>query len=223
MLEQLRKEDEWFDLFLEDIGEPDDCDKNMEKIEEVIGKYKDKLPEQLFTYWRVLGWCSYGKGLIWMVNPDDYQNILDNWLSQTVFSNRKNLSVIARNAFGRLYIWDKSKGEIFKISPELNSITYLKERDENNNFSEDEENLEIQKFFGNQEKEYLDLEDDNDKFLFDKALKKLGRLKEDEAYGFKLHASIGGGFDLKNLHIVKLEIYHDISMQMAPIEWIILD
>jgi hypothetical protein len=51
------KNDEWLELLIEDIGEPQDCQKHNEKV---IEKYRDKLPEKLFTYWRELGSSSYG-------------------------------------------------------------------------------------------------------------------------------------------------------------------
>ena len=214
------KNDEWLELLIKDIGEPQDCKKHNEKV---IEKYRDKLPEQLFTYWRELGWCSYGDGLFWMVNPDEYKDMLNSWLEGTLFANRKNLSVIARNAFGGLYIWEKGKGMVFEIDPGLNIITYNKEKDENNNFTIEEEKLEMQMFWGIKDKEDIDYQDDSDKPLFDRCLKKFGRLKEDEAYGYKLHPSLGGGYGISNMGIVKLDVYQDISLQMAETEWIVLD
>ena len=114
--------DEAFDLFMEDIGEPHSCKPANDKI---INLYKDKLPDQLFTYWRRLGWCGYANGLLWMTNPAVYQPILDNWLRATSFSNRKNLSVIARSAFGELEIWAKGKGSVISINPILGTITFF--------------------------------------------------------------------------------------------------
>ncbi len=68
----------------------------------MIGRFAHKLPEQLFTYWRQLGWSGYGNGLIWMTNPAGYEAILGDWLQGTPFENRDDLSVIARTAFGSI-------------------------------------------------------------------------------------------------------------------------
>ena len=212
--------DEWFDLLLRDIGEPQDCQPCDENI---IEKYKDKLPKQLFKYWRELGWCSYGDGLFWMVNPDEYQEILNSWLSETVFENRDDLSVIARNAFGELYVWCKGKSDIFFINTAVSAITYDKEEDLKASYSSEEENGMMRRFWGGQDKEYLDLEDEKEKPLFDRCLKKFGRLKRDEIYGFKLHPNMSGSLNISNIEIMKLESNHYISMQMAEVEWIPMD
>lgn len=56
--------DEDFDGFMEDFGEPFE---SAPIAQEVIDAYKDKLPEQLFTYWRGVGACGFGDGLFWIL------------------------------------------------------------------------------------------------------------------------------------------------------------
>lgn len=112
--------DEDFDYFLEKFGEPHD---NQPIAVEVIDEYRHQLPEQLFTYWRALGACGFHNGLIWMVNPAEYQDILDSWLEGSPFERRNDLSVISRTAFGVLYVWGKSKGIVLKIDPSTNLIS----------------------------------------------------------------------------------------------------
>ena len=136
--------DEDFDFFIEDIGKPKECVACDEKI---IAAYEHKLPEQLFKYWRELGWCAYGDGLIWMVNPAEYEEVLQNWIEGTVFEDRDDLSVVARTAFGELYIWSKGKGSVLVTNPHLNTLTYFSKKD-TNNFDIDEENEDMQEFWG---------------------------------------------------------------------------
>jgi len=113
--------DKEFDYFLKKFGEEKEC---IACDEEVISAYEHKLPEQLFKYWRELGWCAYGDGLIWMVNPTEYEEILENWVSGTVFEDRDDLSVISRTAFGELEVWAKGKGKILEINAHLNTINF---------------------------------------------------------------------------------------------------
>jgi len=212
--------DEDFDFFLEEIGNPYTSNKIDENI---IQAYKNKLPEQLFLYWKELGACGFGDGIFWMVNPKEYQEVLDNWLIGTIFEHRNDLSVIARTAFGELYVWAKNKGEILIINPLINLITYNATKDKNNNYTKEEENKYMRYFFGAQDKEYFDYNDENDKGMFDKALKKFGVLKEDEMYGFNLSPYLGGDELFSNLAVKKLHVYHDIARQMQEPEVIVIN
>jgi hypothetical protein len=204
--------DEDFDGFLEDFGEPHDCTPI---TDEVIEAYRNKLPEQLFRYWRSLGACGFHNGLIWMVNPADYQDLLDSWLEGSLFENRHGLSVIARSAFGELYVWGKNKGDILDIDP-LNNIISIFIRKEEKSVSNEKEDFLMRCFWGFQDKEDIDLADKDNKPLFDRALKKLGQLKSDEMYGFSHRLALGGKETLDNLEIVKLDVYHDLAQQMEP-------
>ena len=211
--------DEYFDGFMEDFGEPFE---STPITEEVINTYGDKLPERLFTYWRGVGTCGFGDGLFWMTNPAQYQEILDNWLEGTVFEDRKDLSVIARTAFGEIYVWAKNKGKIIEINPSLCTLYYFKENDENN-FSFEVENKKITSFWAFSEVGDMDYEDTNDKLLFEHALKKFGRLHADEMYGFSHSPVMGGKEVLENLDVVKLEIYHDIAKQLGGIQIVTIE
>ena len=206
--------DEDFDGFMEDFGEPFE---SVPIDESVMAAYRDKLPEQLFTYWRGVGACGFGEGLFWMVNPAEYQELLDSWLEGTPFEDRDDLSVIARTAFGILYVWAKGKGKVMKIYPTTNAINYFLENDAND-FSDETENTEMSYFWGFKDVESEDYEDENDTPMFQKALKKFGRLHADEMYGFSLSPALGGKETMDNLDLVKLEIYHDISRQLGGVQ-----
>jgi hypothetical protein len=202
--------DEDFDGFLEDFGEPN----NQEPIpDSVIEAYRHKLPEQLFVYWRALGACGFGDGLLWMTNPDEYQDLLDSWLEGTPFESRTDLSVIARTAFGSLFVWGSRKGEVFAIHPSAALVSHFP-RDDSNSLSSEEEDKKMRYFWGFKSLQGVDDADASDKPLFARALKKLGPLKSDEMYGYKQRLSLGGKESLANLEIVKLHVYHDIAQQM---------
>lgn len=202
--------DEDFDGFLEDFGEPHD---NQLISEEVINTYRNKLPDQLLTYWKALGSCGFHNGLIWMVNPEEYQDLLDSWLEGSPFQDRNDLSVIARTAFGVLYVWGKGKGNVVKIHPTTNLITYIQEND-SKSLTHEEENFELRCFWGLKDLSSADKTDNQKKPLFSRALKKLGKLKSDEIYGFSHRLSLGGKETLENLEIFKLDVYHDLAQQM---------
>ena len=145
------KIDENYEFFLKKFGKPHKC-QIVEK--ELIADYQNKLPSQLFTYWQLLGCCGYANGLIWMTNPSEYQDILDGWLKGTSFAKRKDLSVIARNAFGELYVWCKEKGDIMTIVPTLGVIYFYPEKYERS-LSQDDENKYMRYFWGTKKTKFV--------------------------------------------------------------------
>ncbi|MEX6038422.1 GAD-like domain-containing protein [Providencia hangzhouensis] len=48
---------------------------------------EEKLPELLLTYWHNEGWSSYYNGLFTIVDPDDYEDIVDEWLENLFRGN----------------------------------------------------------------------------------------------------------------------------------------
>src|ERR1700712_5185144 len=69
-----------------------------------IAKYKNRLPGQLLTYWVDHGWCGYADGLFWTVNPQDYEELISNCIPNTELDQTEKYHVIARGAFGVLYV-----------------------------------------------------------------------------------------------------------------------
>ena len=84
--------------------------------EQQLAVYQDKLPATLLKLWQTQGWGSYMDGLYWTVNPADYEDVLVLWVQGTPHAQETNNHVIARTAFGDLYIWNTNKGSHFKIS-----------------------------------------------------------------------------------------------------------
>ena len=44
----------------------------------VINKFKNKIPENLLKIWQNYGLGTFMNGYIKVINPDDYQSIIDN-------------------------------------------------------------------------------------------------------------------------------------------------
>ncbi|WP_394392902.1 GAD-like domain-containing protein [Shewanella woodyi] len=83
--------------------------KSKQPTAEELEFFEDKLPTRLLEYWQEYGFCGWGEGLLWVVNPADYADILTTWLSDTPFENADNYYVIARSAFGELIVWGKEQ------------------------------------------------------------------------------------------------------------------
>lgn len=188
--------DEDFEIFLNDEGFAPAFEYRP-VTEATFNKYQGKLPNKLLEYWRAFGFCGYGEGLFWIVNPGDYEDVVEAWLEDTPLAGSDNYHVIARSAFGELFLWGEKGGRTLDILPNYGML-FPTLPDGDGLFD-----LEIQIFFSGRSKDVLDFEDINDKPLFKRALKKLGRLEPDELYGFEPALALGGLEKLENLVKVK--------------------
>ena len=180
--------------------------KPTQSTAEMLNYFDGKLPARLLEYWQEYGFCGWGEGIFWTVNPDDYKDILAQWLSDTSFEQREIDSVdkyyvIERSAFGRLFIWGETSGQSIKINPSYGMILPSDSTDE---LIEDGPNLSLDLFFATISKDDMEEEDLDEKPLFEPAMAKLGPLDADEMYGFVPALAIGGAPKLENLQKVKV-------------------
>jgi hypothetical protein len=99
--------DKVFSRFLSKFGGPVD---RQEVPASSIERYRGKLPNQLLEYWAEHGWCGYANGIFWIVNPQDYEGVVASWIEGTEFKQRNTYHLIARGAFGDLYLWGEKTG-----------------------------------------------------------------------------------------------------------------
>lgn len=187
-------------LFIECNGE---ATHRIQVPESSFIKWEEILPPILMTYWREEGWAGYGNGRLWTVNPDDYEHIKDVWLEGTPFENFDNFHVIARSAFGNLYLCGEKTGRSVTLTCIHNEIQALKNRLKTKAL--EKQDITIQSLFGPSEPEDFDYHDINRKLLFDRAVKKYGPLASDEMYGFEPALVLGGSPSIKNLRRVKID------------------
>ncbi|QNX86294.1 GAD-like domain-containing protein [Acinetobacter seifertii] len=185
--------DENFEIFYHDEGfGPPIYSETVS--EETIKKYQKKLPNQLLEYWKAYGFSGWGNGLFWLVNPEDYQDVLDAWLEHVELPPHEEYFVIARTAFGDLNVWGTLHGQCFTISPLMNQIFPSMDVME-----KDEGDLLIRIFMSSKEKRFIDIKDYKNKPLFDRAVKKYGELNKNEMFGFEPALILGGEAKLENV------------------------
>lgn len=173
-------------------------------------RYRNKLPGQLLRYWEEYGWCGYADGLFWTVNPQDYEHILTEWLADADVCKQDVCHVIARGAFGELYVWGEKSGECLTITPCMSRYSHHSPV-----FTGEEMDFAVRVFFSSMKREYNDFEG-----LFDPALSKLGKLKADEMYALVPALALGGSIDLKNLEKVKIIEHLEFLSQLSPLtDW----
>jgi hypothetical protein len=199
--------EDYFEYFLNKMGPPIERQEATRLAKE---KYQDKLPEQLLAQWEQWGWCGYGEGIYWIVNPADYEVVVHEWLTQSGISFAHHYHVIARGAFGDLYVWRQTTGSVLKITP-----FYARFHEEQNTVPVCGFDEKIKAFFAFTRRESNDFDN-----MFDKALKKLGPLKSDEMYGFVPAIALGGPGELKHLQKVKIIEHLAFLSQISPLtDW----
>ena len=116
--------------------------------------------------------------------------------------------IIARNAFGDLYLWGETTGDSLQIVTSgsfciLSTPKLVGEK----------MNLGVRVFFSSVDREENDFEG-----LFTPALKGLGRLKYDEIYGFVPALALGGPASLEHLQKVNAVEHLVFLAQLAPLK-----
>ena len=202
--------DEDLELFIEELGEPTQY-RSVSLAE--LEAYRGVLPDKLLEYWQEVGWSGFADGLFWLVNPADYDHLVDIWLEDTPFPTIDRYRVIGRNAFGKLYLWGERTNQSFTLNCPMHAIIAVENKIRK--FAKDSETA-IQTFFAMSDKKRYDIEDIHDKQLFPQALKKLGPLKANEVYGFEPALIAGGNLSVDNLALLNLDIHLTILRQMAP-------
>lgn len=159
----------------------------------VLAAYRTKLPHALIAEWEQTGWCAYGKGFIWLVNPDDLKSAVREWLGKS-----SKAIPFARSAFGQLFLWDVKGAHM--LDPLYGTL------------AEVVDNIDIVFNYVLCQKQYLN--DVLDHKLFVKAHKRLGPLAYDECYGFEPALALGGSGTLETLRKVKLREHLSILSQL---------
>ncbi len=185
--------DEYFEGFLEDFGP---AIEKRHVPPSSVERYRGKLPDQLLAYWQEHGWSGYADGLFWTVNPQEYEPVLDAWIGETPFMEEDAYHLIARSAFGDLYLFGEHHGKkLHIVAPDSRMLPPRK--------GIQDLNLSIRTFFGSQSRNACDFSDARGTRLFPPALKILGRLAPDEMYGFVPALALGGTATLEHLQKVK--------------------
>lgn len=85
--------------------------------DEQIQVYTGLLPEELLQSWRENGWCSYGDRLLWIVDPAQFSDVIED----LVEIEQGTPIVFLRSAFAHLYFW--CDGAAFSLDVHHGSVS----------------------------------------------------------------------------------------------------
>ncbi|MGF6392291.1 GAD-like domain-containing protein [Pseudomonas plecoglossicida] len=194
---------EAFSIFVDSMGQPV---YRQEVPTSSLDRYKGIVPGQLLEYWTEHGWCGYAEGLFWTVNPQEFEGVVAAWIGGTKLAARDTYHLIARSAFGDLYLFGEQTGFSLKIIGHL-SYYVGKERKIANM------DRHVQNFFTMRDRETDDFED-----LFEPIKNSLGVLKHDEMYAFVPALPFGGTATFDRVEKVKAVEHLVFLSQIAPLE-----
>ena len=149
-----------------------------------IKYYEHRLPPQLITYWRYLGWAGFANGLFWLVNPADYKHVVDLWLDGSPFEYHDQYHVIARSAFGELFLWGEKTADSLTIQTLFVQIFPSDRSKDIGLVSDQRMDVIIQEFMATLCQPNLDILDSNEQPLFRQLYNCLGPLTANEMYGW---------------------------------------
>lgn len=201
--------DEDFGVFVDEFGE---ADQRAQVPAAAIDRWRDKLPDRLLQYWQDEGWASYGDGLIWLVDPDEYEDLVDEWLEGSPLESLDAFHVMARTAFGDLFLWGEQTGRSVTVCSALNLLVARKDRLTKK--SPKELDRSVRAFFGLGRGD-CDFRDAAGQMLFGRARTRLGLLAVDEVYGFEPALVLGGKASIDSLRKVKIDPYLTLLRQLA--------
>ncbi|ECD9612235.1 DUF1851 domain-containing protein [Salmonella enterica subsp. salamae] len=202
--------DEDFSWFIKKFGEP----TLTEPVPATsLEKWQGVLPDILLSYWENEGWASWQNGLISLVDPEQYDDILDLWLEGTPFEEDDSYHVFARSAFGVLYAFGVRTGRNLTILCYASKIIVSKR--ERVKKSQEDLMWDIKSFFGAARTVDFDLIDINGDYLFKQAVNLHGGLEGSEIFGFEPAIFLGGKISINNVRKLDSQIHLSILREMT--------
>ncbi|MGL4588065.1 MAG: GAD-like domain-containing protein [Acinetobacter ursingii] len=180
---------------------------------EFIVQHEHTFPESLFYIWNKLGFASFEYGGFWLVNPIEYEDILELCLKDTEFPEYDEFYVFGRSAFGELHAIGKNTSSKLTIDI-INLRIYPSIKAPQDGDKVDFLGSLLSMIVTRAKNEDIDIYDKNENLLFDRCLTNLGELKDNEIYAFEPPAILGGLQIIENIKKVDLFQYIPFVAQL---------
>mgnify|MGYP002516227660 CR=1 FL=1 len=169
-------------------------EKGQDIKKELFQKYKTIVPDELIKIWENYGLARLMGGYLKVINPEDYQELIN----ETYF--RGNISVpILTTAFGDIITLEEGQ-YIGMVKYKNGKVVMLAK-----NFERFLQNLEDDYFL----EKYFQI------FQYTEAVNELGKLEQDECFGYVPLLGLGGSEKVQNLKKVKIREHIELISQMV--------
>jgi Uncharacterized conserved protein len=159
-----------------------------------VNKYQNKLPKALIDIWEKEGLSSYKDGFFWLVNPDEYKEIIYQFIP-----NEDTLHVLIRTAFGGLiYLNEQAKKQKNNSQEKYNYLCpiYLQVTPLTSDFTA------LMNGWLTTEDIYIPLMLYE---VFRTAKKRLPSLQSDQCFGFTPAIALGGDITPDNISVFNIK------------------
>lgn len=183
--------------FSKHFSATDDCKA---ATAELIEQFESKLPAYLIALWKNSGLGKYGEGLLELVNPNDYQEVLKTWLGKET----PNYVPIAISAFGELFYYRKlteTDEDVCMIDIQYRKIEVM--------------TWDLTEFFEDFVCDQYNLDLWFREKLFREALAKHGKLERSEVYTFVPVLAFGGAEDINFVQKGNAQVYQQLVFSMT--------
>jgi len=197
--------DKHLNAFIEEFGQPT---TEVRADEQAIERYRGKLPDQLLSYWRELGFSGFANGLFWLTNPEEYESALEEWIGDTPIMEEDAYYVIGRSAFGDLFLWGEMNGYKYIVSACLGWI--LKNDGYREKIATRGADAAVRAFFAVMSRERCEMNGSDKKPLFERACARVGDLGSDELFAFEPSLIAGGSAKLES--IARRDVHVHLSL-----------
>ncbi len=191
-----------FGKFLSLFPAPPDAEKPDEKT---ISFFKDKLPEDLISFWKQYGFGNYGNGMIKVINPEWYGEELGIWLGR---ANDWSRIPILISGFGDIYYYRRISDTDEDVS--VVDIHYRRIQ-----VCTDYVSYSLKFFF----EDYITNDEYTEpilrKNLFKAAIEKLDYLLVDEVFFFVPALIFGGAEDIQYIEKGTANVHQQLVFQMG--------
>lgn len=169
-------------------------EKGQDIKQELLQKYKIKVPDELIKIWEDYGLGSSMEGYLKVINPENYQELLN----ETYFRGNISIPILA-TAFGDIVTLEEGQY--------IGMVKY-----KNGNFVMLAKSFK--RFMQNLEDDYF-LEKYFQIAQYTEAVNKLGKLELDECFGYVPLLGVGGSEKVDNLKKVKIREHIELITQMV--------
>lgn len=169
-------------------------EKGNEMEKDLIKKYEAILPNEVLEIWENYGLANLLDGYLRVINPEDYKVLLD----ETYFRSEVSVPIIT-TAFGDIITIEE--GEYIGIVRYKNGTFGMLAK----SFKRFMQFITDDYFVG----KYLQISQ------YEEAVKKLGKLKQDECFGYVPLLGLGGSEKVENLSKVNTRVHIEIITQLV--------
>jgi len=174
----------YLEAFIEEFGEPT---KRAKISTSTLGILEPLVPKSLLAFWKQFEFSEFHNGLFRIINPLDWEYILQPLLEETGLSQEDRFLPLFVGAFGNIDLFGIKSGLYPRMQLPLQRILVI---DEDREFSL-EQGLEapLKENIGAPMASDYDLLDNEGNSIFQQVLKNLGELNTNQIYGLQSPAS----------------------------------